>query len=353
MAGEDALDPVQNQDTPTDPVTILYGEQPDEDGKKPDEEPAKKDEKAAVEANVDEPVDEPGEKTAGEADSGLTGKDKGAEGEEPKEPTEIDKGAADEPAEVTSLEEFEFGDTDFQELTVNVTIDRETKPVPVSELVKGYQIGEAGEKRLAEANELKDKLRQEQSVQQKQYQESVQLLPQVAKLQGQDIYLDRLKADLDASNLRVDNPAEWTARARELDDAKARLRDEYGKLTSGAQEQREREQGEVQEQMKTYLQTEYQSLTDKRPDLADEKAFATWGESLVTYAVENGFTEDGIREIADHKVLLMLDKAKKYDQAGKTVQAEKKRAVAPKVLKPGPKTQPKQAPKDAAEILYG
>jgi hypothetical protein len=53
-------------------------------------------------------------------------------------------------------------------------------------------------------------------------------------------------------------------------------------------------------------------------------------------------------------MLLILDKARRWDEAQANISTTRKKpVVAPKALKPGAASDRKPRPKDAAEILYG
>jgi hypothetical protein len=92
-------------------------------------------------------------------------------------------------------------------------------------------------------------------------------------------------------------------------------------------------------------------VNEKRDEMdkALKKAIPGWGEKLGTaitrYAIESGYTEQELRALTDPKVVVALDKARKFDalqKGAKDVIATKVKD-APPVLKPGAprKTDPK------------
>jgi hypothetical protein len=302
-----------------------------------------------------EPQPEPKPETPEAPETPAPG-DKPDEGEKPEAPEDgeaPDEGEAPETTEDTNaIEALDFGGKDFKNLTANVTIDGETKPVVIADLIKNYQIGEAGEKRLREADELKDRARQTLEAQNEQWKTNIEILPHVADLLAQEKVLDLHLQSLEM--IRKEDPAEYAARFADINKAKGEI--EQRKAQFGAQIVQRNEQIKAQQiaERKQVVDVEYGKLLAERPELTDKTRWAQWSKDLMGYATAQGFDEAEVRQVVNHKMLLILDKARRWDEAQANISTTRKKpVVAPKALKPGAASDRKPRPKDAAEILYG
>ena len=329
---------------PTDAAEVLYA--PSEgliatgDEEKPPE--------PQPEPKTDEPKPAPEDKP----DEG----EKPEAGEQPEAPDEgeaPDQGEEPEDAEDTdAIEALDFGGKDFKNLTANITIDGETKPVAIADLIKSYQIGEASEKRLREADEIKDRARQTLDAQNEQWKTNIEILPQVADLLAQEKVLDLHVQSLEL--IWKEDPAEYAARFADIQKARGEI--EQRKQQFGSQIVQRNEQIKAAQivERKKVVDVEYNKLLTEKPELTDQKRWKQWSKDLMTYATSNGFEEAEVRQVVNHKMLLILDKARRWDEAQANISTTRKQpVVARKPLKPGAASDRQSRPKDAAEILYG
>lgn len=149
----------------------------------------------------------------------------------------------------------------------------------------------------------------------------------LAKVQAVDAQLDGFKAvDFDA--LEREDPARASVLAVRL----LRLQQAREKAVSDAKGIDEQLAGE-----------RLKALNDKRSDMvkALEKELPGWGDELgqkvSRYAVDNGWTPQDLQLLTDSRVVIALDKARKFDaiQAGKAAALTKAKEVTTQVLKPG------------------
>lgn len=270
------------------------------------------------------------------------------EAEAPKDGDEAD----DKKDEINAIEELDFGTKSFKELTANVTIDGETKPVAIADLIKNYQIGEAGEKRLREADELKDRARQTLDAQNEQWKTNIEILPQVADLLAQEKVLDLHVKSLEM--IRQEDPAEYAARFADITKAKTEIEQRKAAFASQIMHRNETIAAEQAEERKQVVDVEMSKLLGEKPELADRRRWSEWSKDVMSYATKQGFDEAEVRQVVNHKMLLILDKARRWDEAQAEISTTRKKpAVASKALKPGAASDRKPRPKDAAEILYG
>lgn len=135
-----------------------------------------------------------------------------------------------------------------------------------------------------------------------------------------------IKTLADAQALAKTDPAryiQWDAAQRAL---------------SGAMADQQRLQQESRERaIKAHNETvesEAQKLREKLPELADEEAYSKFASDLGKYLKAEGFSQDEIAQLTDHRTALVARKAMLYDRA----EAAKKAAVVkqvPKVQVPG------------------
>lgn len=107
-----------------------------------------------------------------------------------------------------------------------------------------------------------------------------------------------------------------------------------------AQEQERVRQEELkaqQAEFKTYLNSQREQLLVKLPTWKDAEVAKKEKAELVAYAKEQGYSEEDIGQVADHRVFLMLRKAMLYDKAQKNRPNVQKKIEKVLVTKPGSK----------------
>lgn len=132
---------------------------------------------------------------------------------------------------------------------------------------------------------------------------------------------------VDWAAIRKENPAEFAAMAAELQGLRLTRQEASAKA----------------QKVQSELESERAAgLNEKRASMvkALQKDLPGWGEELGTqitqYAIGKGWTAEDLTLLTDARVVIALDKARKFDniEAGKA-NALKKAQAAPQVLKPG------------------
>jgi hypothetical protein len=241
----------------------------------------------------------------------------------PTEEAEPDPESADEPAEEAEEADPEAGD-DAGEL-VEVEIEGKTYKVP-PELQKGYlrqsdysrRMNEVGEKEKAYTQRLELIEGIEAAAEQR-----AEALAQVRLLD------ERIKSyeGIDWAKARAENPGEAAMAAIELLSLKDQRKDAVGAAAQVARkltETRQKVDGEKAADMARVLDKE---LPGWRGDV---------GAQITEYAKSIGFAEKDIASITDPKVVLALDKARRFDALQQSKEQIKAKAKdAPPVVKPG------------------
>lgn len=94
---------------------------------------------------------------------------------------------------------------------------------------------------------------------------------------------------------------------------------------------------EQAEQMKSYVQSQQAELLAKIPEWKDESKAKVQAAELREYLKNQGYDEQTVNNVADHKAVIMARKAMLYDQmiAKASVAAKKVSALPNKVERPG------------------
>ena len=274
---------------------------------KPKEEEAKPtEEEESTEETQDESLEEESEEEAEESEE-----------DEEEEPEESDDEVEEEPG------------------VYSVTVNGEEQEVTFDELLKGYSRQSDYTKKT---QELSDNRREFESMQQAMAQEYQQIQAErqqyVDALQnvidGSVMGLDQL-ANVDWNKLREEDPVAFITKKEEFRESQDRLRD----YQAQQQEVMNQQYAENQESMKQSLVQEHQKMASIVPDWGVPEKQKELASSLKEYAISNGYTAEEVSSLADHRSLIMLMKAQKYDNLQNADVKSKKLKNKPKVIRAG------------------
>ena len=242
-----------------------------------------------------------------------------------------------EESEEDEEEESEESDDEVEEEpdVYSVTVNGEEQEVTFDELLKGYS---RQSDYTRKTQELSDNRREFQSMQQAMAQEYQQIQAErqqyVDALQnvidGSVMGLDQL-ANVDWNKLREEDPVAFITKKEEFRESQDRLRD----YQSQQQEVMNQQYAEHQESMKQSLVQEHQKMASIVPDWGVPEKQKKMASSLKEYAISNGYTAEEVSSLADHRSLIMLLKAQKYDNLQKADVKSKKLKNKPKVVRSG------------------
>ena len=217
-------------------------------------------------------------------------------------------------------------DTEEQPATVTVKIDGEEKQVTLDEVIRGYQ-READYTRktqaLAETRKAFDAQVQSFSAERERTTSLLSVLEaQLTQL---------LYSPEDMEYLRVNDPAEWAARGREMDLRAQQLQSVTGEKQRLSQ-QAEREQQQAFDAIRS---EEGAKLLAAKPEWADPVKGREAMTRVRDYMVSVGTTDDEIAQTFDHRILIAIDKAAQWDALQAKKPAVQARVEAVKTAKPG------------------
>lgn len=216
--------------------------------------------------------------------------------------------------------------------TFKVKVDGEEIDVPLDELLKGYsrtsdytrktqKVSEERKALEAEANAV----RQERT----QYAQALEVLKSQLSQEPQ----------VDWNRLEQEDPIGYAT-------AKLKDRDRKDQLQLVQQEQQRIAYLQAEEQKKAlehHVQMEQAKLADAIPEWKDAKVAKAEKEQLTNYLLTLGFSDAEISQIYDHRAVVALRKAAKYDEMMSKAKTQVEKAKdSPKTARPGtPQTAPK------------
>jgi len=241
----------------------------------------------------------------------------------------------EEEEEPEGEEESEETEGEEEEELYAVTVNGEEVAVSLDELLSGYSRQSdytrktqeiAGERKGME--ELQQQYNSQVAQIQQERQQYMDALQNIitSSAEGMSKY-----ADTDWDALRESDPIEYVTQREELRQSQEKIqamqREQY------AAQQRQNEQ--TTQMRSRIVQEEYGKLVEALPEWADEDKQKKLASEIRSYAGAQGFTEEELNSLVDHRSLLVLMKAKKYDQLQNSDVKSKKLKNKPKVIRSG------------------
>jgi hypothetical protein len=236
--------------------------------------------------------------------------------------------AFDDDELINQIEDEQPSNTN-QEL-YRVVVDGQEQEVTLDELMKGYSRQSDYTRKTEKLSqdrksveELKNEYtrqNEEAKIKRDQYEKQIQVLSEQLKQS------EPSKVDLD--RLYEDDPAEYVRVKAEQDRRK--------ELLEKASQERQRIQSEKQEeqskQYNAYLEQQRELLAQKLPIYADKEKGPEFVKNLTSYAKEIGYTDQEINMLVDHRSVIMLANAYRYDKLKKANLKNKKVTKVSKVV---------------------
>ena len=256
--------------------------------------------------------------------------------EEESQPIEEDE-SLEEESEESEEEDSEEADNRAEEGEdlYAVTINGEEHTIPLDELLKGYsrhsdytrKTQELSEQRRnieAHHNQWNAEIQQIQTERQ-QYVNALQNV--VENSMGA---LDQF-ATVDWESLKNENPLEYITKRDEFRETQERVR----QVQFQQQQTHQAYQQEAQRNHKRVLQEEHGKLVDVLPEWKEAESRQKLGSEIKAYAISQGYSPEEIKSLVDHRSLLVLNKAMKFDKASSPDVVQKKVKNKPRVIRAG------------------
>ncbi len=222
----------------------------------------------------------------------------------------------------------EEASSESEETLYDVTVNGVNQKVNLNELMKGYSRESDYTKKTMdlsnqrkEVESMQENLKKEfDAVKSSRDQYATQLEILTNNLQQEE------KVNWD--QLYQEDPAEYVRKKAESDKRKEAL-DNARKEQKRIQQEQQAEQEKVYNE---YIANERKILSEKLPQYADKNKSAEFTRRLTNFAKESGYSDQEIAMMVDHRAVLLLADAYRYNQLKKTKLADKKVNKTSKVV---------------------
>ena len=160
---------------------------------------------------------------------------------------------------------------------------------------------------------------EEAKIRRDQYEKQLEVLSQHLKSTENNVDLDRLYQE---------DPAEYVRQKAEIDRRKEMMeatRQEQQRVMAEKQKEHEKTYN-------AYLEKERKLLAEKLPIYADKDKGPTFVKNLTDYAKSIGYTDQEISMLVDHRAVLMLANAYRYNKLRNSKVKDKKVVKTPRVV---------------------
>ena len=238
---------------------------------------------------------------------------------------EDDSGVEDAPDDESSEEqsgEEEEPEEQEQQQTFTVKVDGKEVSVTLDELQKGYSRTQDYTRKTQQIAEVRKQVEQETHAVRAEREQYAQLL---GALQAQ---LQSSEPQVDLERLYHEDPIEWVRQKEVMRERQEKL----GAIQSEQQRLAQVSQYEQQRAMEAQLASQQEALLAALPDWKDPKKAKAEKALVIESAKAAGFTDEDLKSVYDHRLVLLLRKAALFDQM-----VSKRQGIKP-VVNNGPRT---------------
>ncbi len=247
----------------------------------------------------------------------------------------LEEVSEEESDEEESEEESEEDEVEEEPDVYAVKVDGEELEVSLDELISGYSRHSDYTRKTQELSsergeiaELKQRWSEEISQSQAERQQYIDAIGQF--VQQSMVGLEQY-TNTDWETLREEDPIAFVTKKDEFRDAQERVR--QAQAQQGIERQKQEQEFAKVKQMA--LQEEHKRLITAVPEWNDPEKRGTLAKELSSYALSQGFKKEELQELIDHRSLIVLMKAQKYDALQNSDVKAKKLKNKPKVIRSG------------------
>ena len=230
--------------------------------------------------------------------------------------------APDEESLEEQSEEEEEPEEHEQQQTFTVKVDGKEVSVTLDELQKGYSRTQDYTRKTQQIAEVRKQVEQETHAVRAEREQYAQLL---GALQAQ---LQSSEPQVDLERLYHEDPIEWVRQKEVMRERQEKL----GAIQSEQQRLSQVAQYEQQRAMEAQLASQQEALLAALPDWKDPKKAKAEKALVIESAKAAGFTDEDLKSVYDHRLVLLLRKAALFDQM-----VSKRQGIKP-VVNNGPRT---------------
>jgi hypothetical protein len=257
------------------------------------------------------------------------------EQEQPEEDAETVELEPEEFAKILGLEGNDISVDDDGTVKLKVKIDGEESSVTLNDLRKSYQLEGHVNRKSMELAEQRKAFEEEAEAAKQQYAQTLNQAGAMVQHLEQEL-LGQFQA-INWAELEQTDPGRYAAERQKFGEKYQQVEQIKNQVVTEAQQMQAKQEQEQKQAYQELQAKEAKILADKLGWTTPEKWEQASGQ-LHTYLVDSGFSNSEIAEAADHRLLVMAEKARQFDalqKGGKLV--EKKVKKAPKLTKPGAK----------------
>ena len=232
-------------------------------------------------------------------------------------------------------EESEESDDEDEEALYAVTVNGEEHEVSLDELMKGYSRQSDYTRKTQELSndrkgmeDLQQKYNSEMAQIQAERQQYTEYLNQIVEnsMGGLDKY-----ANLDWDRLKESDPIEYVTKREEFREAQEKIQ-----AMRNEQENAQHRLAEESKQLHSNMvMEEHQKLVSAVPEWGEPEKQKELAGTVRKYALSQGFSEEELNSLVDHRSVLVLMKAAKFDAMDNADIKSKKLKNKPKVIRAG------------------
>jgi hypothetical protein len=215
----------------------------------------------------------------------------------------VEDAPEEEPSEEQSEEEEE-PEEEEQQQTFTVKVDGKEVSVTLDELQKGYSRTQDYTRKTQQIAEVRKQVEQETQAVRAEREQYAQLL---GALQAQ---LQSSEPQVDLDRLYHEDPIEWVRQKevmRERQEKMAAIQSEQQRLSQVSQYEQQRA-------MEAQLASQQEALLAALPEWKDPKKAKAEKALVIESAKAAGFTDEDLKSVYDHRLVLLLRKAALFDQ---------------------------------------
>jgi len=257
--------------------------------------------------------------------------------EEEESTEEIQDESLEEESEEESEEEEaeESDEEEEEELLYAVKVDGEEQEVSLDELLKGYSRQSDYTRKTQdlsterkEMESLQGKYNSEMAQIQAERQQYTEYLNQIVEnsMGGLDKY-----ANLDWDRLKESDPIEYVTKREEYREAQEKIQAMRNEQATAQHRQAE----ESKQLHSSMVMEEHSKLVSAVPEWGEPEKQKELAADVRKYALSQGFSEEELSSLVDHRSVLVLMKAAKFDAMDNADIKSKKLKNKPKVIRAG------------------
>lgn len=215
-------------------------------------------------------------------------------------------------------------------IAADTKIDGEEGRVPLSKLLKSYQLEGHLNRKSMELTEAKKAFEQEAQTRKQQFDEGLEQLRQSLTIGNQ--LLQGEYAQIDWASLEKSDPVQYLSTRTKFEDRQRQLLQGFQFL----QQEDSKRSETSQKEFAKYLEDEGKKLVNAVPEWADSKTKTKETQGIKEYLKSQGFNDADVQQVYDHRLVLVARDAMRYRELkAKQPALTKKVNEAPKLAKPG------------------